>query len=700
MDPNLPAIIPTEVPAIGVQAHGLTCYNFNMSFLDSVKSFIQGKSYSGLISGNLPSGRRWGSGDYLKANEISLYTNRALAKRKEKVGEIEFVIKNRKTEEVIDEHPLYGLLTQPNRRYTASQFWGLYQNYIDIMGSAYIVMDMPGAFEREFGEEKRVNELHLLRPDQVTPKFDRDGMVTHFEHRTNGNVTEYQAGQVIYIFNPDPNNPLKGMSLLKAGITAIQTEVQIGAYHSNVLENGGKVEGVFKFKTPRLTREQLQNLEDGYDKKIADARKSGKPLFLGGDADYIKTGLTPDELSYLEAKKATLEDIVIMTGVPKPLLASYDDIQYSNADAAIRVFLRETIKPLLKALAESLDKRLGDTNAKIDFVDPTPENVEEKKGLLEAAKTQGLITTNEGRQVLAELMGIELEDVDNGDDILIPFNLIPLGDQSTMSDGKSTDKESGSKKKENGSEEEKEHPLRDPAVRRVYEKIVVKRADVRERLFRKVLKQYTQSQRDRIIEMLDPGTKHVFRKKGLLDEVLNLEVELEIGKEKFLPTVTELLILAGQEAYALAESAYEFNITAEMTSWLERRSNVFLRQINQTTYNKLKEEFAESLANGESRPELIKRVEKTYGDIEKSRAKTIARTEVHNVTQYGILKGYEQAGLTIKIWVTVGDFSVRDSHASQDGEERPINSPFSNGLMYPGEENGSPEEVINCRCSI
>lgn len=674
-----------------------------MSILSQVKDFFQKKSYSGLISGNLPSGRRWGATDYLKANEISLYTNRALAKRREKVGEIEFVIKNRKSEEVIDDHALYQLLKQPNERYTASQFWGLYQTYMDIIGSAFIVMDMPGAFEREFGEEKKIKQLHLLRPDQVTPKFDKDGMITHFEHRVNGSVTEYASTQVIYIFNPDPSNPLKGMSLLKAGVTAIQTEVQIGAYHSNVLENGGKVEGVFKFKTPRLTEQQLKDLKGGYEREYADARKAGKPLFLGGDADYIKTGLTPDELSYLEAKKMTLEDIVIMTGVPKPLLASYDDIQYSNADAAIRVFLRETIKPLLKALAESLDKRLGDNNAMIDFVDPTPENVEEKKGLLESAKTQGLISTNEGRRALSELMGIELDDVDNGDDILIPFNLIPLGDQSTMSDGKNPDKDkSGSKKKENANAEdaEQEHPLKDPAVRRVYEKIVIKRADARERLFRKVLRNYTRGQRDRIIEALDPSVKHIFRKKNLLDEVLNLTTELEIGKEAFLPTVSELLVIAGQEAYALAESAYEFNITAEMTSWLERRTNVFLTQINNTTYEKLKNEFAESLANGESRPELIKRVEKTYGDIEKSRATTIARTEVHHVTQYGTIEGYKQAGMVIKIWVTVGDFNVRDSHASMDGEERPIESPFSNGLMYPGDESGPPEEVINCRCSI
>ena len=172
-----------------------------MSIFGDIKNFIQAKSYAGLISGNLPSGKRWGSSDYLKANDISLYTNRALAKRKEKVGEIEFVIKDNEGD-VIEEHPMLKVLQQPNKRYTGSQFWGLYQQYMDILGSAYIVMDMPGAFEREFGEEKTINELHLLRPDQVQPKFDARGLISHFEHRVNGNITIYESTQVIYIFNP------------------------------------------------------------------------------------------------------------------------------------------------------------------------------------------------------------------------------------------------------------------------------------------------------------------------------------------------------------------------------------------------------------------------------------------------------------------------------------------------------------------
>ena len=36
----------------------------------------------------------------------------------------------------------------------------------------------------------------------------------------------------------------------------------------------------------------------------------------------------------------------------------------------------------------------------------------------------------------------------------------------------------------------------------------------------------------------------------------------------------------------------------------------------------------------------------------------------------------------------------------QNGVTVPIDQPFPNGLMYPGDPSGSPGEIINCRCDM
>ena len=54
----------------------------------------------------------------------------------------------------------------------------------------------------------------------------------------------------------------------------------------------------------------------------------------------------------------------------------------------------------------------------------------------------------------------------------------------------------------------------------------------------------------------------------------------------------------------------------------------------------------------------------------------------------------------LKVWLATPDSRVRDSHARLDGEERKTDDEFSNGCRYPGDPNGEPEEVWNCRCTL
>jgi HK97 family phage portal protein len=671
-----------------------------MSYLGDLykkaSGFINAKSYMGILAGNLPSSTRWSNNDFLNSLDISLYTNRAIAKRAEKVGEIEWVVKDKNSEPILG-HSILDVLNYPNKYYSGAKFWSLYQIYYDVLGVSYIVKDV--GLKRFSSGVEPLEGLHLLRPDLVTPIFSADNSwIIRYEYRLNGSVVPYEPEQIIMVFNPDPKNPLRGWSLLKAGIQAIQTEVQISAYHARVLENGGKVEGVFKFKTPRLTQEQLQQLKDGYDQDYADARKTGKPLFLGGDADYVKTGLSPDELSYLEAKKMTLEDISMMTGVPKVILGSADEIQYSNSDSLYRIFLRETIRPLLSNLATALDRTLVPEGETLTFVDPTPENIEEKSKLIEMAIDKHIISTNEGRMMLAKLTGEQLDDVPGGEHILIPFNLIRL--DSDLSAG--TDTETDKKKIKSS---EIAHPLRDATVRKKYGKAQDKKNERNMVRFKKPLVTYFEEQRDRIIEQLSPEKNYVFRKKDLIDSAMNIELEVKLGKEAFLPMLTEILKESGQDAMELAGSTYAFNLTSDIVSWMNTRTEVFSRTINETTFGQLKDEFTISLAEGESREQLIRRIEDTYDNkITKARATTIARTEVHNANQKGTIEGYRQGNLPIKIWVSVLDGATRNNaeadHVSLDGEEVPLDSPFSNGLMYPGDPRGGPAEVINCRCVV
>lgn len=57
----------------------------------------------------------------------------------------------------------------------------------------------------------------------------------------------------------------------------------------------------------------------------------------------------------------------------------------------------------------------------------------------------------------------------------------------------------------------------------------------------------------------------------------------------------------------------------------------------------------------------------------------------------------------VKIWTSQRDDRVRPAHWDADGQEQPLAEPFivdDEELFYPGDPNGSPGNVINCRCYI
>jgi len=239
------------------------------------------------------------------------------------------------------------------------------------------------------------------------------------------------------------------------------------------------------------------------------------------------------------------------------------------------------------------------------------------------------------------------------------------------------------------------HPLQDEKTRRKYHKKYIKTADAEEKLFKKVLKKYWKGQEERVIETFTGGKG--MRNKGVND-FFNIELEIAVCKETFIPLLTEMLERAGIDT--IFGAGENFLMDTNIMAWLDEKASIFSTQINETTFETLKEVISEAVTEGQTYSELAGTVKETYGDISKARAVTIARTETGFVMSKGRFESYKQAGTNIKIWVAVIDSRTRDSHAMLDGEERPLDMPFSNGLMYPREFGASAEEVINCRCDF
>lgn len=115
---------------------------------------------------------------------------------------------------------------------------------------------------------------------------------------------------------------------------------------------------------------------------------------------------------------------------------------------------------------------------------------------------------------------------------------------------------------------------------------------------------------------------------------------------------------------------------------------------------RLKNELLEATLLGEGQDLLIKRIRKVTGQS-LSQGRRVAQTERNRVQSEGRYDaGKEAVEMDIPIkkrWSTKFDNS-RPTHIKVNREEVPLDKPFGNGLMFPGDPNAPAKEVCNCRC--
>jgi len=100
-----------------------------------------------------------------------------------------------------------------------------------------------------------------------------------------------------------------------------------------------------------------------------------------------------------------------------------------------------------------------------------------------------------------------------------------------------------------------------------------------------------------------------------------------------------------------------------------------------------------------------KQIQKEIGFKNAYRAERIARTEIVAASNLGANEGAKNAGIELrKEWVPIVDENTRESHVAMSGHPPVgLDEPFDVGgelLQYPGDQAGSAENIINCRCGI
>jgi HK97 family phage portal protein len=190
---------------------------------------------------------------------------------------------------------------------------------------------------------------------------------------------------------------------------------------------------------------------------------------------------------------------------------------------------------------------------------------------------------------------------------------------------------------------------------------------------------------------------------------------------------TEQLIGTLEDGYTLGLNTIFDGPTRDEVEVLRLRDAAGRRQLLMArglkTFSGVSSEATEAIldiiANGVKKQKTVKgiagEIVARFAELGRSKAETIARTEILTAVSIGKAAAMQNAGEVIddlvKVWITAGDLRVRGTpggtqksrgnHFKLQGDVVPANEPFDNGLFYPRDpKSKKPHEVINCRCDF
>lgn len=304
--------------------------------------------------------------------------------------------------ERLDQHSLLSVLRNPNERQSGPELIEALVSNLLLSGNAYLegmILD------------NDLRELHALRPDRVKVVPGEDGWPQAYEYGVAGTTVRFdqsldEMSPILHLSIYHPLDDHYGFAPLEAAQMALDVHNSSSAWNKALLDNAARPSGalVYQGGEGNLTEEQFDRLKEELETSFQGARNAGRPLLLEGGLDWKAMSLSPRDMDFFEARNQAAREIALAFGVPPQLLGIPGDNTYSNFQEANRAFWRQTILPLLRRTAQSVEswvQKLYGDGLTVRFDEATITALSaERDTMLQRVLEAGFLTVNEKREAL------------------------------------------------------------------------------------------------------------------------------------------------------------------------------------------------------------------------------------------------------------------------------------------------------------
>ena len=554
-------------------------------------------------------------------------------------------------------------LWRPNADQTEYEFIRALMTEYFVFGAVYVWV-LPDA-DSPSGYQLRIVPTEWIIQTEGRTAYAPD--VIRICTKNGGSAVDILRKEFVQFRTYSAGNPGGYLSPISALRQTLEEQIQAGKFRKQLWASSGRLNAQI------IRPKDVQPFDDETRKRFIDAFRDswGAGGSKAGSIPLMEDGMEikPFQTSFKEQQwqeSVTLsrEAVAAAYGVNPSLIWHTGTQTYASAKDNARALYADCLGPVIQMLQQRVNSFLlpmiggtPDTYVEFDLTEKLKGSFEERASILQASVGGPWLTRNEARA------DNNLPPVEGGDELIVPLNVI-AGGQASPQDTHMNEAPAlpPGRPSENSKSAEPEIRIKARSTKEEDEKT----ADI--------LKKFFERQKKSVLPKMGAKAASWWDKKRWDKELAD---DLE-------PELDEISDFHGESTAKLLGYGYNADRTRKYIRTLaEARAEI----INESTYSKLKD--AEEPGGAFDKRALVDAVV-----IGGTLALTCAAFGTRESVQQAQDNGFDRQ--VYKRWVT-GD-NPRPAHAAMNGEEVPIDEPFSNGLNWPGDDMGSADETCGCNC--
>ena len=319
--------------------------------------------------------------------------------------------------------------------------------------SAFLIMSgnvFPRRISPMTGPNKGIpSELWILRPDRMKI-LKSNGFLAGYEYSVDSKKQIWYIDpitrqcDVLQLKSFNPIDDWWGASVTEPIAREIDTSNEMTEWNKKILENEGRP-GMIITVNGTLDDKAFDRLEKQIRAKSGSSG-AGDSLILESESgiEVKPYGWTPMDLDYIEGGRELARKICNGYKVPPQLIGIPGDNKYANYQEARLHFYENSVSWYSNYIRGELNNWLYEKGSKRSLnynMEDIPALAPKRDKLWDRANKSNFLTINEKREMVGkDPVGVE------GDIILTPANLIPLGTTPEIKEEKKTEEEKKAEK--------------------------------------------------------------------------------------------------------------------------------------------------------------------------------------------------------------------------------------------------------------